>query len=185
MRHYGIGVSISGHYHAGLDVIKTDHAHFLMAPALCESPFGFLEITLDGHDVRVTKHQLQLPPQLGLVDFHIHTPFAYCSENMDIARTPGLAADFGLADFAFAEHSGQLYFDRDTFWGFDFLTQGIDYPHGTDRRIDAYLQALADATCPRKRIALEVDCDDTGRPVIRPQDRAKAGFIIGATHSLK
>jgi len=185
MQRYGITLAVSGHYHAGVDLIRTEQGSFIAAPALCESPFDFLQITLDGNEITAKRHALQMPKSLNLVDLHIHSPFAYCNQNMDIPRALALADDFGLAGFAFTEHSGHLYFNRDTYWKGDFLSEGINAADEADRRVDGYFQALRRAGCPQDRIAMEVDCDFRGNPVIRPEDRAGTAFIIGAVHALK
>ena len=58
MRCHGIALAISGHYHPGMDLVRTEGLSFLAAPALCEAPFRFLEIDLLGEDIRVRDHAL-------------------------------------------------------------------------------------------------------------------------------
>ncbi|NQT50878.1 metallophosphoesterase, partial [bacterium] len=40
----GVALSLSGHYHAGVPPERVDGVCYAMAPALCEAPFGFLEV---------------------------------------------------------------------------------------------------------------------------------------------
>lgn len=185
MQRHGIGLAISGHYHAGMDLVRAEGLNFVAAPALCESPFRFLEIGFDGDDVDVVEHALRMPDALGLVDAHVHTHFAYCNENMDIAKAMTLADRFGLDGLAFSEHSAHLYFDEPTYKRQGHLVHGIDCPTGARRRMEAYLDALTAAGCPPEGFALEVDCDFEGRPVIRPDDRAHFRFLTGAIHRLR
>ncbi len=183
MRKADIQYSVSAHYHRGIDELRTDHGTFIVSPALCESPFAFLELVFDKERVLPPRHPLQMPPELNLADFHIHTPLAYCSENMDPAKTVELAKMFGLAEMAFSEHSGHLYFPREAYWSGRCLEQGLSSADAADDRMAAY-QALVDPCVPPARIALEVDCDFAGRPLLRERDRKLAEFLIGAIHGL-
>jgi len=185
MRAHGYCLAVSGHYHEGIDFLSEDGVSFTAAPALCRPPYVFLTITLStGSECQpvVTRHTLRMPQQLGLVDCHVHTQFAYCSHDMDMERALALAPDFGLAGLAFTEHSGQLYFGADAYWRSDWLAEGIDDAKESDRRIDAYIAAAREANCPTECIGLEADCDAHGRPVLDGRDRGSVGFLIGAIH---
>lgn len=184
MRQNGIMLSISGHYHEGFELINDDGANFLAVPALCESPFSFLEINLLDDNISVTRHDLHLPEKLNLWDMHVHTQFAYCSENMEIARSIGLAKEFGLAGLTFAEHAGQLYFDNDTYWSYSFLTDGFEAIQKKNDRMDAYFTALANAGCRPLNTALEADCSFDGKPFLRPSDRSRVRYLLGSIHAL-
>jgi histidinol phosphatase-like PHP family hydrolase/predicted phosphodiesterase len=185
MRAHGVRLAVSGHYHRGMDMVCADGAFFVVAPALCRPPFQFLEIELNDEDVHVRRHRLRLPDQTRLTDTHVHTRLAYCSENMDVGKTLALAEAFGLAGVRFTEHTGQLYFDADTFWSGRYLPRGIDGARTTDRRVDDYFALLSAGPCPREWIGLEVDCDFHGRPVLTNADRARARFFNGAMHGLQ
>ena len=185
MRRHGIVLAISGHYHDGMELMRGEGTGFVAAPALCKPPFRFLEIEMEGENIRVREHALRIPEKLGLIDTHVHTPFAYCSDNMDIAKTIELAEEFGLAGVAFCEHSGHLYFDQETYSkGLPFV-HGIDCPAGARPRVDAYFAALAEAGCPPDSMGLETDCDYRGRLLIRPEDSPRFSYLTGAVHSLQ
>ncbi|HUT25717.1 MAG TPA: metallophosphoesterase [Sumerlaeia bacterium] len=185
MRDAGIRLAIGGHYHPGMDLVRTDHADFVVSPALCESPFSFLEATYDGETAEVVRRSLRMPEDLELVDRHVHTPFAYCNENMDIPKTIRLARLFGLAGLGFSEHSDQLYFDRQAEASGAYLETGIHNARPEDFRAEAYFNALAEAGCPPCCAGLELDSDFAGNAIVLPQDQARAGFRIGAIHSLR
>ena len=53
-----IMLAISGHYHEGEPLIQQDKRAFVVVAALCEAPFSFLEVTLDGEEISVTCHAL-------------------------------------------------------------------------------------------------------------------------------
>lgn len=72
MQESGVTLSVSGHYHAGATSMQDGTVTFVTAPALCESPFRFLLITLSDGEVKVEEHQLAMPCDLDLEDRHIH-----------------------------------------------------------------------------------------------------------------
>lgn len=176
-------LAISGHWHSGDDLVARGAGKAIITPALCESPFAFMEIVIDGDSVETRRHELCLPEGLELTDYHVHTPFAYCSENMDAALTAKLAKELRLAKFSFTEHSGQLYFDRDTFWTAAFLEDGINTAHGRNDRMADY-HALAREFCPPAYLGLEIDCDNSGSPVVRKEDWDQAQIRVGSIHWL-
>lgn len=51
-------LSLSGHHHPGAAVLRHERIAFVTAPALCESPFPFLVVTLEGDHVAVERCQL-------------------------------------------------------------------------------------------------------------------------------
>ena len=183
MQRYGITLALSGHYHEGFDLIRNEHADFVAVPALCEMPFAFLEIDMQPDHVSAVRHKLRLPEKMKLCDSHIHTSFAYCSENMDIPKTLELARDFGLAGVVFSEHSGHLYFDRDAYGGGDCLAGGITSSQD-DNRFDDYMRALVEAGCNRGNCGIEADCCFDGTALIHPEDRAQVSYVAGAIHQM-
>ena len=184
MRQNGIILAISGHYHEGLGLINDNGVNFLATPALCQPPFSFLEIDLVNDKVAVTRHDLRLPEKLNLWDMHVHTQFAYCSENMEVVKSMGLAEDFGLAGLTFAEHSGQLYFDSHTYWNKACLLGGIESAQKQNERMHAYLLALNNAGCRPQNTGLEVDCCFDGKLLVRALDRNRVRYLLGAVHGL-
>lgn len=177
-------LSISGHYHSGDDQIGKGTGKSITVPALCESPFSFIEIEIDGDKITTRHHQLAMPPELELIDYHVHTPYAYCQENMNPELTIQLAKEFGLAGFAFTEHSGQLYFDGPTFWNAEFMENGLETDHGHQNRMPDYLK-LTKKYCPPALLGFEMDCDYQGRPVIYPEDLKHAQVRLASVHWLE
>jgi hypothetical protein len=60
MKEAGVRLSLSGHFHAGFDV-ERDGIRYVTAPALCESPFAFLEIRIEGGRIGTVRHELRMP----------------------------------------------------------------------------------------------------------------------------
>lgn len=61
MRQHGYVLAISGHYHRGQDLIRRDGITSLVVPALCEAPYAFGVVTIDGADTRYERFEQQLP----------------------------------------------------------------------------------------------------------------------------
>lgn len=177
-------LSLSGHYHSGDDLVSRSAGPVVIAPSLCEPPFAFVEIDIDGTDVKTRHHQLILPRELELFDSHIHSQFAYCGENMDMRVSSILARELGLGGYAFCEHTGQLYFDKDTFWNAAFMRDGLNTQRGRQDRMQEFF-TLARDYCPPAVLGLEVDCDYSGSAVIRSEDAEAVQLRLGAVHWLE
>jgi len=184
MKKYKIFMSVSGHFHNGMGLVESDGLNFIGAPAICESPFRYMVIETDGEEVSTMTDCFQIPPELGLIDRHVHTQFAYCSENMDIASVMKVYKDFGLAGVVFTEHTGQLYFDKESFWSGDCFKRGLEDVKEKDNRTQQYFELMKQNNVPIQSIGFEVDFDYSGRAMIRPEDKAKAGFFVGSIHKL-
>lgn len=184
MRDAGVVLSVSGHHHPGTPDLRNDTTTFVTAPGLCESPFPYLLITLDRDQVTTAHRQLAMPEHLGLVDTHVHTELAYCSDKMTVEAAIALARDFGLAGIGFAEHSGQLYFEARRYWSGECLQQGIAGARLEDERMPAYVALRERYARPGVRFGLEVDCDFRGDLLLKPRDRQGFDYLIGAIHRL-
>jgi histidinol phosphatase-like PHP family hydrolase len=178
----GVTVSISGHHHAGAAPVSTETTTFITAPALCESPFAFVTVTLAGEQVSVERHQLAMPEHLGLVDMHVHTELAYCSKNMNVETAIALARDFGLAGLGFSEHSGQLHFTAHDYWQGAALEAGIAGARAENDRMQAYLDLKQRYGGSGVAFGLEVDCDYRGELLLRPEDRHRVDHVLGSIH---
>lgn len=184
MKKHNIFMSVSGHYHKGMGHIQSQGMNFIAAPAVCELPFKYMIIEIDGEKVTAPTDCMQVSPELGLIDRHVHTQFAYCSENMDAASVMKLYKDFGLAGVVFTEHTGQLYFDNESFWSGDCYKTGLAGAKGKDNRMQMYFELMRQNDVPAQSIGLEIDFDYSGRAMIKPADRAGANFFLGSIHKL-
>jgi len=184
MKEAGVMLSVSGHHHDGAEDLRDAGITFVNAPGLCEAPFQFTVITIDGGDVRTERHRLVMPVDLGLIDGHLHTQMAYCSYNMDVERSIKLAGDFGLAGLRITEHSGQLYFDRKRYGNKTCLREGMAAARPADNRMAEYLGLKQRYQRDGIRFGLEADCDFQGRLLVAPGDRAHFDYIVGAMHGL-
>lgn len=183
MEHCGITLAVGGHYHAGFGPLPGGAACFAAAPALCEAPFSYLLLHLEGDAVRAERQPLAMPADLNLTDVHLHTNLAYCNENMDIGLALRLAQDFGLAGLRFTEHSGHLYFSRHDY-GTRCFAHGIAAASPCDNRMPQYLDALRQHGIDPRTWGIEIDADARGEPLIRPADGLALPFHLGALHGL-
>lgn len=184
MRRNRITLAVSGHHHEGFDLVTEGAQSFFASPALCEAPYSFAEIVIEGERVVSTRrHALRLPLGLGLRDYHVHTQLAYCAENMEVTRTLRLAKAFGLAGIYFTEHSGQLYFNAKDYWSGVCLEPGRPMQE-SENRMDHYFALLNEADVPRSQRGLEIDARLDGSPLLKPEDRQRIALRLGAVHSL-
>lgn len=184
MKEVGVTLSVSGHHHLGGADTGDGSVTFVNAPGLCEAPFPFLEITLDGDRVETRRHELALPADLRFFDNHMHTELAYCSENMTVAKTISIAREFGLAGITFTEHSGQLYFDRKPYWRNDWLDAGIEGADESHNRMPDYLALKHAYEDDFARFSLEADCDARGALVLKSDDVRYFQHLTGTIHAL-
>ena len=183
MRQAGITLSVGGHYHDGFDLIRHGPVSFLGAAALMKAPFQFLEINIDADTIDVTRHCLQLPENPLLVDGHIHTPLAYCNQNMDPPAVLQLAQALRLGGVAFAEHADHVCLPQ------GLTEDDVDLPANrtvppSSARAEEYFAMLNEAGVPADSIGFEVEISAPGRFLIRTQDRDRAAFIIGSVHAV-
>jgi putative hydrolase len=123
-----------------------------------------------------------MPPELGLVDRHVHTQLAYCSENMDVAKAIDLAHDFGLAGLGFAEHSGHLYFPVKQYWSGHYAEAGVGRAEARHNRVAAYRALKQRYAHPGIWFGLETDVDYAGNLVLKPDDRRDIDYVLGTIH---
>jgi len=180
----GVQLCISAHYHAGHAPLQVGPTTIVTAPALCTPPYELLVIRLDGDHVDIAPHPLAVDPSLGLCDYHIHSEFGYCAQDAEFARGIDLGSRFGMVEVGFAEHSGQLYFAEEEYWGGRCHREGVDAITTYANRMDAYFEAAAAVCGPTARIGLELDFDYQGRAVLLPRDRDRADYLLGSVHRL-
>lgn len=179
----GVTLTVAGHFHGGFAPLPAPGGWTMAAPALQDAPFRFLEILVEtGAAPAVVEHALRMPDGLPLAESHVHTELAYCAGGITARAAVETCRLVGVGAPAFAEHSGQLYFDSDTFWSAAFMARGIRGRRGRVDRVAAYRAVAADAGVPPERVGFETDFDFQGRPVLRAADRARAGFLIGSYH---
>ncbi|MHC4883672.1 MAG: metallophosphoesterase [Planctomycetota bacterium] len=177
-------LSVSGHHHAGAQTVVEHGCSFVTAPGLCERPFPFAVLTLGPDGVSEEQQKLVMPRELGLIDHHVHTHLAYCSEDMTVPRAVELAEEFGLAGLSFAEHSGHLYLDPQEYGSQAWLDRGLGMARPEASRMAEYLTLKRQHESKTTRFGLELDCNAQGAPLLTEEDRAHFNTFVGAVHAL-
>lgn len=173
----GINLSLSGHYHHGIDGLERNGTVFHTVEAFCENPFSFDVIEIDTSGVEILHHQLVPDAQLGLFDSHVHTQFSYCGPTMKMERSVDLAPRLGLSGFAFTEHSGQMYYEESTYWSDSWYRNGIEPQQD---RSGMYLRAAK--AYPEVPTGFECDIYHNGNLVLQPQ--VTPDLALGAVHKM-
>ena len=122
--------------------------------------------------------------KLALVDNHVHTQLAFCAGDVAVEAAITLAEEFGLAGITFAEHSGQLYFPRDEYWGGLYCREGIAAARKDHNRMPQYIELARSSVGDKAVFGLELDCDNHGNLIIKDVDRKQFNFVLGAIHQL-
>lgn len=120
-----------------------------------------------------------IPEIPGLTDFHLHTRFAYCCENITVADALRLERLNHVRFINFAEHSGHLYANRGNY-NRDFRWRQSS---PAEDRTGEYLAFARAETAPGCTFGLELDVDSE-YTVADLRDPALSGFRIGAIHFL-
>ncbi|MFW6060367.1 MAG: metallophosphoesterase [Phycisphaeraceae bacterium] len=181
----GVDLCVAGHSHQACESVHERRCGFFAVGALCEAPHAYALITLDDENTpTVRKENLAMDADLGLVDHHSHTQFAYCAKTVHTQRSPAFAEMMGLRGLALTEHSGQLYFNVYDFGSGKFCEHGIAKTNRDDWRIEDFLQTVERIQTPRLLRGLEVDADFQGEQVLLEAHRRQLQVVVGAVHFL-
>ena len=115
-REAGVLLSISGHFHAGEPLAVWEGVGFLTVAALCEAPFQYALVSLEGRGVKVEMRQLSVGAERKVFDCHVHTQLAYCAQDILVDTAIERCGTLGLAGMCLTEHAPQLYCDKNDFW---------------------------------------------------------------------
>ncbi|MCX7591805.1 MAG: metallophosphoesterase, partial [Kiritimatiellae bacterium] len=184
-------LSISGHYHAGLSPLTSGKTTYVVCPALCEYPFRYTRLRIEGRRVVAARQIPLAPPELAdLFDVHLHTEFAHCATDTTIAGVLERANEFKLGGVGLCEHADQLYFPAENFWTRTDVNEthamrtavaAGHYRHGEYRGI---VRAIRDRN-HLVRLGLEVEHEESGCGLaILSEDIAGYDYLLGSIHYL-
>ena len=123
--------------------------------------------------------EIGIPEIPNLTDFHLHTKFAYCNENMEIDKAFTLANQAGVKFLNFSEHSGHLYFSKDEYWNNKYLWQNRT---NIEDKTLAYLNFAKENNSSNFAFGCELDVDNNNQVINVPN---LLGFRVGAIHFLQ
>jgi len=182
----GVALSLSGHYHPGQPPTVVRGVTYVTCPALCEAPFRFMLVRMEGRRATIETLSLAMEPGLGLVDHHCHTHYAYCATDITAEKVIARASDMGLARTHLTEHAGQLYMPADDFWKGAFITDPDTWirSRAEHNRMPALRDEIGPLRGPRVGWGLEAECDGLGRLTLADEDREGWDVLVGALHYL-
>lgn len=166
--------------------ITKDNIIYLTCAPLSEEPFKYTIITLKGNEFEIEELSLILN-DFALSDFHVHTNYAYCSENVEPEANIRRAKQFGLKKVAFTEHAGQLYVIAQDYWSAryinepDLIQQNRNTPFN---RMKKYRTEMEKYRSKNVLIGLEVEVDCNGNLTLLEEDAAGWDILLGAVHNL-
>lgn len=123
---------------------------------------------------------------MDLVDYHIHSEFSYCSEDITIAKVAHLASRKGLKDFFITDHSSHLYFDEEASWRYDYLKNPKLFKKvkHNSKKMEEYISRIHQFSSQKARVGLEVDCIFEGDLIFDSDYREDVEILIGSIHRL-
>lgn len=182
-------LSLSGHFHKGQKARAHEGVLYHTVPALCESPFRFSLIRLNGRKVEI--EELSLAMQMSnITDVHCHTEHAYCGTTVETASGMALSQALGVSTLCIVEHAFQLYFDKKRAMSFKWQNEPAQveavWTTPERGRMAAYRQFAEKLRSPFVKIGLELDLYDTGNLLLAPVDRDfEWDMLIGAIHVIQ
>ena len=182
----GVILSLSGHYHKGQKARAHEGVLYHTVSALCEMPFRFSLIHLNG--TRIEVEELSLAMQVpNIVDVHCHTEHAYCGTTVNAASGIALSQALGVSTVCVIEHAFQLYFEKGRAMGAKWQSDPslVEAVWATPERgrMAAYQRFAQSLRSPFVKIGLELDLYDNGKLLLAPEDiDTEWDILIGAVH---
>jgi histidinol phosphatase-like PHP family hydrolase/calcineurin-like phosphoesterase family protein len=185
MRENNFILSISGHFHKGMNPREWNGISMATVASVSERPFPYTIIEIENNNrINFSEERLGIPERLKLSDSHIHTKLAYCNENMSIPKVSELLELFGLHRGVISEHSAHLYFNATEYGNGRYFTEGLSSFFLEDRT-EEYFNLYKAEFSEKCRLGMEIDIDMSGNPVIKPETKELLSFRNGALHMMK
>ncbi|MCM8785826.1 MAG: metallophosphoesterase [Candidatus Omnitrophica bacterium] len=177
-------LSISGHYHKGLDLVSKDNIYYFTIPSICEEPFKYFIFEI-GSEIKINDRKLKNSAEI--IDYHCHTEFGYCAEDVNMEKVIKRCKIFGVKKVYFTEHAGQLYLSPDDYWNYKFF----NYPEilrkqreNKKDRIKEYIEKFKSLNSDMAGLGLEVEVDKNGNLTLIEEDRNFFEILVGSVHYL-
>jgi histidinol phosphatase-like PHP family hydrolase/calcineurin-like phosphoesterase family protein len=185
----GVILSLSGHYHKGQKPRAHEGVLYHTVPALCEAPFRFSLIRLEGANIEVEDMSLMMQTP-NIIDVHSHSEFAYCGTTVDAAPCIALSQALGVSTLCITEHTFQLYFEKRCAmrfkWQNDPAIVKKAWAQPERGRMAAFRKFAEKIRSPFVKVGLEVDLYDKGKLLLAPEDMdAGWDILIGAIHCVQ
>ncbi|MCM8818313.1 MAG: metallophosphoesterase [Candidatus Omnitrophica bacterium] len=177
-------LSISGHYHKGIELKKIDGIYYLTLPAICEEPFKYFIIEIS-EPPKIKEEYLK--NNVELIDYHCHTEFGYCAEDVSMEKVIERCELFGVKKIYFTEHAGQLYLSRDDYWKYKFFgdIEIIKKQRKEKKdRIKEYVEKFKSLNTEKAGLGIEAEINKDGKLTLLEEDKQFFEIITGAVHYL-
>lgn len=182
----GVLLSISGHAHWGIPAVEKNEVGYITCPCICEEPYKYTLISFSDKGCDIKEFSL-LQKKLKLSDFHVHTNYAYCGENVGPKENIKRAKEFGLEKIAFTEHAAQLYVSSQDYWSARFIEEPEIIHKNKDtslNRMRKYREEMEIYRSDSVLVGLEVELDCNGNFTMLEEDMSDWDIIVGAVHYL-
>ncbi|MCM8809449.1 MAG: metallophosphoesterase [Candidatus Omnitrophica bacterium] len=177
-------LSISGHYHKGLNLVNQDGIYYFTIPAICEEPFKYFIFEI-GSEIKVKEDKLK--NSVDIIDYHCHTEFGYCAEDVTMEQVIKRCKIFNIKKVYFTEHAGQLYLSPDDYWSYKFFKNPEilrEQRENKKDRINQYVEKFKSLNSDIAGIGLEVEVDKNGNLTLIQDDRNYFEILVGSVHYL-
>lgn len=182
----GVVVSVSAHYHPGIEPEQVGGVTYMTCPALCEAPFQVIRLSLRGRTVTSRSVRLAMgEAPVPLIDFHAHSQYAYCADDVTAADVVEHAQAFGLSKVHITEHAGQLYLSAEDYWSGVFRRDASVIRRERDAgrgRMERFRSEMAPLRSASVGLGLEVETDADGKLTLLEEDAGGWDVIVGAVH---
>ncbi len=119
-----------------------------------------------------------------IYDYHVHTQYAYCSQNNMLPETTvKIAKDKGYG-ICLSEHAGQLYVTSDDYWSANFINRPELIHNNATNRMDEYISYISQYKDEDVLIGLELDINTNGEIALRDNHVDTFDMFLGAVHNI-
>ena len=119
-----------------------------------------------------------------IFDNHVHTQYAYCSQNNMLPETTiQIARDRGCG-ICIIEHAGQLYVSSEDYWSANFINNPSLIYNDNTNRMDEFIYYISKYRSEDVKIGLELDINRKGEIALRNEHLDLFDMFLGAVHNL-
>lgn len=120
--------------------------------------------------------------KIKLFDNHVHTQYAYCSQNNLLPEsTIKIAKDKGYG-ICIVEHAGQLYVSNEDYWNENIVNKPDIMFNDQTNRMDEYISYIKKYREEDVKIGLELDIKCNGKLTLRDEHADSFDMFLGAIH---
>lgn len=119
---------------------------------------------------------------LKIFDYHIHTQYAYCSQNEMLPESSIKIAKEKSYGICLLEHAGQLYVKSEDFWNQNIVNKPEIFYDDETSRMDEYITYMSKYRDKGILLGLELDLNCNGILTVREEHLHAFDMFLGAVH---